>query len=106
MDFIDRSVLILKPKDPFFSWIKKLPDTGDVTLEGLRREAIAVLIPDFDGYDEVEELLETKAGELFEVQLSDWSADKKAWPPKRDFKTFLEWFDIEYHGSVVEIDED
>ncbi len=42
---------------------------------------------------------------LFEQELVGWSQDEDAWPTKRDFHTFLEWFDIEFHSMVLDLAE-
>ncbi len=43
---------------------------------------------------------------LFEQELSGWFLDEKVWPPVRDFRTFLEWFEVEFHSVVYDMAED
>jgi len=103
MDYIDRCLIILRPKEPFLVWLKSLPDPVDYTLEDLRSDAKAVLIPDFDGDEELDDFLSTHAVELFEAELEDWWTEKALWPKDRDEKLFQQWFDIEFHSTVADL---
>jgi len=106
MEYIDRCLIILRPKEPFLTWLKGLPEPVDYSLEDLRSDAKAVLIPDFDAEDELDDFLATHALELFESELEDWWTDKKVWPENRDEKMFQEWFDIEFHSTVGDLVEE
>ena len=41
----------------------------------------------------------------FELELVEWVQDEAQWPEKRDFPTFLEWFDVESHSMVFDLAE-
>jgi len=107
---INRGVLIVRPRQPFIDWAARLDDSGVVPdVDG---EQTVYLIPDLDGDDDVENILERVYAEVFERELWGWHTDESAWPAKRTLKVFREWFAIELH-SVVEdlcdyeiIDED
>lgn len=103
MKTINRALIVIKPKQPFLDWILARTDTeeSEVTLEDLRSEdCTAILVPEFDDYDEVWEVIEDLAPGLFEIELSGWRRTPELWPTKRDFKTFKEWFDVEIHSMV------
>ena len=36
-------------------------------------------------------------------QLGDWWTDPTRWPEMRDFATFKEWFDTEFHSLVLDL---
>lgn len=40
---------------------------------------------------------------LFEQELTAWFLDEKGWPPVRDFRTFLERFEVEFHSVVYDM---
>lgn len=47
MSEINRSLVILKPKQPFLDWTRTLEDEDkDLTLEQLAEDSIAYLIPE------------------------------------------------------------
>jgi hypothetical protein len=50
MSEINRSLIILKPKQPFLAWIRTLDDEDqDLTLEELAEDSTAYLIPEAFG---------------------------------------------------------
>jgi hypothetical protein len=40
---------------------------------------------------------------IFENELSGWNMDKRTWPKKRGFKSFLKWFEVERHSMVFDL---
>ena len=96
---LNRAALIIRPKQPFLDWVASLDDSGlvpDVT-----GEQPVYLIPEFESDDEGQEVLRQVYAEIFERELDGWHTDPSAWPQKRDFKIFQQWFSVELH-SVVE----
>ena len=103
MRLINRALIVIKPKQPFLDWIRAQADAPDfeVTLEGLRgEECTAILVPEFDDFEEVWEVVEELASEIFEHELSGWWRNQELWPSERDFKVFKEWFDVEIHSMI------
>jgi hypothetical protein len=96
---INRSVLIVRPKQPFLNWAEGLDDSG--LLPDVGGEQTVYLIPEFDGNEDAQAIIEKVYLEVFENELWGWHTDESAWPANRDFETFREWFTIELH-SVVE----
>ena len=96
---LNRAALIVRPKQPFLDWAAGLDDSGlvpDVT-----GEQTVYLVPEFENDEEGQQVLKHVYAEIFERELDGWHSDPSAWPQKRHFKTFQEWFSIELH-SVVE----
>lgn len=107
---INRAVLIVRPKKPFLDWAAQLDDSG--LLPDVEGEQTVYLIPDYGDDTGARAILRKVYREVFENELFGWHTDESAWPTRRDFKTFREWFTIALH-SVVEdlcdyeiIDED
>ena len=93
--------------EPYLDWVKRLPDPADdVTLDELRTDCTAILIPDFDDPGESEAFIATIAAELFEMELDAWDRDPQAWPVNRSYDTFREWFDVEIHSIVLDATDD
>ena len=104
MSEINRSLIILRPKQPFLDWAQSLDDESkDLTLESLNEDSTAYLIPEIWQDSDQEEFLRTCYEILFEEQLEGWWTDEAAWPKQRDLKMFLEWFEVEFHSLVFDL---
>jgi hypothetical protein len=104
MSEINRSLLILKPKQPFLDWAHSLDAEGKhFTLEQWTEDSTAYLVPELWEDADQEELLESSYDILFEEQLAGWWTDEAAWPKARNLKMFLEWFDVEFHSLVFDL---
>ena len=104
MSEINRSLIILRTKQPFLDWARSLDDESkDLTLESLNEESTAYLIPEILEDSDQEEFLKTFYDTLFEEQLEGWWTDETAWPQPRDLKMFLNWFEVEFHSLVFDL---
>ncbi len=43
--------------------------------------------------------------EIFEEELNSWFTDESC-GQKRDLKTFRQWFQVDFHGMVVDLSEE
>ena len=101
MTEINRSLIILKPKQPFLDWAWTLDDEDkNFTLKDLREDSTAYLVPEVWDYDEHQELLASCYEILFEEELEGWWEDETAWPKERDLKMFLDWFEVESRSGI------
>lgn len=75
-------------------------------LKDLREDATAYLIPEYEMLDERFDILDWCAEFVFEEELASWDMDESLWPVVRDAQIFLDWFDIEFHSLVFDLDED
>ncbi len=100
---LNRSVLIVRVKEPFLEWIKSLPDPSDVSQEQVNRDNTAYLLPEYSYDHEEGELIEQFYDLIFEEQLSAWWTEKNNWPAKRDLAMFRKWFDVEFHSAVLDL---
>ena len=104
---INRSLAIIKPKQQFLDWLMTCIDpVPEITLEELRRDATALLIPECDDEESALQFVYSNFSELFERELEDWVVDEGLWPAGRTLKLFKEWFDIEVHSMVTDMVED
>ena len=100
---LNRSVLIVRPKQPYLDWAPGLDDSG--LLPDADGEKTIYLLPDFENDEEGWEYVKEFHAEVFERELDGWHTDESAWPPNRDFTMFQEWFDIEIHSAVEDLVE-
>ena len=104
MSEINRSLIIIKPKQPFLDWARSLDDESqELTLESMCKDSTAYLIPEIWHDSDEQEFLKTCYDILFEEQLEEWSLDETDWPQQLDLKTFLEWFEVEFHSLVFDL---
>ena len=107
MNMINRAVAVIKPRQPYLDWAKSIPGPADdITLDELRTDCTAILIPDFDDPAEAEAFIAGLAADLFELELDAWDRDPTTWPEERSYGTFREWFDVEIHSIVMDASDD
>ncbi len=96
---LNRSALIVRPRQPYLDWAAGLDDSGLVPDPS--DEQTVYLIPSIDGDQDAQQILTKVYAEVFERELDGWHTDETAWPKNRTLRMFKEWFQIEVH-SVVE----
>ena len=97
-NYINRSAIILKPLQPFITWVKNLYPEDDFT--GI--EAITYLVD--EDIDDLEAWITKKYDKLFTFELTGWSTNKKQWPQKRTHKMFREWFRVDVSTLVFDME--
>jgi hypothetical protein len=100
---VDRAVAVIRPKQPYVDWANGLPDaTRPVTVDELRPDALAVLIPCCDTDEESRRYLDKLAVDIFEYQLWAWCTREEWWPRQRTRAKFWEWFDVDVYSEVLD----
>lgn len=103
MKSINRSVAVIKPKQPYVDWINQLPDTEEkLTVENLQSDCTAILIPEFDRPEESKAFISAMAESLFEEELRGWCMDEALWPKRRKNRMLWKWFEVEIHSEVFD----
>ena len=106
MKYINRQVVIIKPKKPYVDWINALPGNGEIiNIDTLNNDCTALLLPHFDTNEESMKFIKKNYDTIFEIELDTWSTNPKYWPKKRNYGLFQEWFKIELHSEVVDFGE-
>jgi hypothetical protein len=103
---LNRSVLIVRPKQPFVDWINTAdPEPGEVphvfTLTEVNEDATAFLV-EVEDEDELEKWLKKNWQPLFEEQLEGWYVDPDLWPKARTLRMFREWCGLDLHTIVLD----
>lgn len=104
---LNRHAVILKYREPMVRWINEADPHDDdpgITAESLRQERTVYLIPaqDMDCERAAQEWVEANYSVLFEEELNGWYTDPELWPQDRSLRVFREWFEVEFHGSIVD----
>lgn len=101
---INKAVITLIPKKPFIEWARSTDaQAAFIEEESILSASTAYLVDDSEDGDEPEKLLRKNCKVIFEEELSSWYMDESTWPPKRDLKTFRQWFDARVHSVVIDI---
>jgi hypothetical protein len=102
MGLINRHAIILAPKVPFISWIKKTaPEVAsDLPKEPLDHDAATIyLIPEFESPEDGLEWLEENFESFFEAELYNWSENDDNWP-ELTLDNFQKWFHVSYQSMI------
>lgn len=99
---ISRHLIILMPRQPALDWIKQAdPNSPDVSLDEVRQEQNAYLVPEtVEGQEEAERWVQRRWSMFFENFLADWYMEASWWPQKRTPEMFKKWFEVQYHSMV------
>ena len=109
MRVLNRIAVGISAKQPYIDWTRRHDadaNRGLVTVATAKPYGTAILLPEFEVEEDVQEWIEENASWLFEFQLSSWTEEESTWPQTRDFKTFREWFRIDIHATVIDEAED
>jgi hypothetical protein len=100
---VNRSVMVIRIKEPFREWLMSLPDPFDATLDEINDDNSVFLIPEYEDDSQKEKLIKKMYKEIFEEHLEDWWIDEKYWPKNRTLTIFKKWFDVEFHSVVIDL---
>ncbi len=102
MRTVNRSAVVVRPRDPFLKWLLSVdPEAKD--LEPSIRDVSVYLVPPDPNEQQEAAPVEEWFADVFERELDGWHRDESRWPV-RDVTTFLEWFDVEATSVVVDLD--
>lgn len=106
---VERSIVVLKPKQNFLEWVNtNLATSTDslLDLSSIRIDCNSYLIPEVseieDGVAYVDEFFES----LFQLELASWTEDQTLWPQELSLKMFWEWFDVEISPTLIDLTAD
>jgi hypothetical protein len=104
MQSINRTAVVIKPKEPFVDWLNSIPDEKvNFTLERISEDNITFLIPQYDNPEDSKNYIRKRFKQIFEWELWGWIVTKELWPKKRTWNMFQEWFDIEINSEVFDL---
>jgi len=106
MYFVDRSAVVLKPTEHFLAWLNNTQeDMPDLTLAQLRANCSVFLIPVFDEPEEAVAYFDERYLGIFKAELAGWTLDESTYPKNLDLETFWQFFELEVHDSVLDLEE-
>ena len=107
MRFLNRTAVLVKPKQRFLDWLHAADPTADrVSLKGVQREPTIYLLPECDSDQEAASYLRQICDEIFEHELDGWYRDTSSWPEDLEFSNFNEWFECTFHSVVIDLSDE
>jgi hypothetical protein len=104
---LNRSAVVVKPKQPFLDWLHTAdPTSHRLTLGDLSREPTIYLLPECNTEADVQELLSERCKEIFVEQLAGWFRDEETWRRDRSFDVFCRWFEFRHHSMLVDLSDE
>ncbi len=106
-ELVNKSMIIVKPRKPFLDWANSTDEEfNDISQEEMEDDCAVFLIQDYEEDHEKEEILQKHYTAIFEAELGGWCTDESMWPVKRDYKTFKQWFRVDFHSMVFDLQDD
>jgi hypothetical protein len=93
--FLNREVLVVRPREPFIEWAMASDEEGTVDPEWVETWVTSFLLPQSEGEEEALAGVRDSCGVIFELLLADWILDPNFWPEDRSWKNFQRWFSFE-----------
>ena len=98
---LNRSAVVIIPKQPFLDWVNSVDDVGTVTADDMQK--MIYLVPDYEDPADADKVLKKVCDEIFCRELEGWHTDEEAWPQDRSFKVFKQWFDVQHYEIVTDV---
>lgn len=100
---INRNAIIVKPKKLFYNWLNSVFPEDDQINE--KDENNIYLIQEMDSNEEINRWIRLNFDMIFANELNDWYSDEDKWPKNRTYKMFSEWFEIEIHSMILDLEK-
>jgi len=100
---IDRSIAIIRIKQPFVDWANQLPDAElNSSLDDFKTDCLALLIPEYQTDEEAIGYINEIYEDIFIEELYGWCTEEAWFPQDRTNEMFWQWFDVELHSIVMD----
>jgi hypothetical protein len=103
MKDINRSAILVRPKEPYLRWASSIDEDAPRQTEILRNRTTVYLVDDLETPAAERRMLRRVFPLIFEAELAAWHLNESDWPQRRDFKAFQEWFAVEIQSEVFDL---
>lgn len=105
MSLVNRSAVVVRPRDPFLQWAKQDDSTGiaESVFEDLRSAPNAYLTAEREDDEDPRDLVRAVWPDIFEAMLEGWLTDPDMWPANRTWDMFEEWFEVQISECVYDL---
>ncbi|PEN12716.1 hypothetical protein CRI94_11855 [Longibacter salinarum] len=106
---VNRGAILIKYREPAIRWINETDpydEQFEIGAKDLQQDRTVYLVSEdvVDGEEAVNRWLEANFEEVFEHELGGWYTDPSLWPSRRTLKMFRDWFDVEYHSVIIDME--
>ncbi len=105
MKFVNRSYLIVKPRQPYIDWVRSFDDSVEIDDLIIQKTIYLVDEPEFDSPEEINNIIKKVCRDIFVSELEAWYTDKESFPKDMTYKAFKQWFDVEYVDLGFDLSE-
>jgi len=105
MKSINRTLLIVTPKKPFFDWSNSMERSVPNSIPESEYRS-AYLIPEKYNETNYTPFVKKHFLKMFEEELVSEYIHSEFWPKKRDYKTFNEWFEVQACDIVYDLSKE
>ena len=103
MKAINRSVFVVRVREPYVSWASSIDDVATEHARRLHDYVSVYLAPEDPTGRHETPPLEDFFTKIFDHQLESWCADDSLWPEDRSYSIFREWFEVTGQSMVWDI---
>ena len=102
---LNRSAVLLRPKQSFLDWMKQGDEEGLAAgvYEDSYKDLEINLVPEFEDAASGDRVLARCWPQLFERMLAAWSVDESTWPANRSLQMFRQWFEVQAFAMVADV---
>jgi hypothetical protein len=99
---VNRFAVLLVPTEAFLRWAMSCPGgETETSLDSVRREPTAYLIPEGDA--EPEQYVQRYYKRMLIEELTGWVTDETSWPDDRSYQTFCSFFEVHVTSMVFDL---
>lgn len=99
---INRGVITVIPRQPFYDWINSLDPKNPLSPEKMTEYNAYLIREDFvDPIQVVKKYYKA----IFEEELFGMWTEEDDWPDKRTYKKFQEWFEVKVASMVFDLEK-
>jgi hypothetical protein len=105
MRLVKRAAITVKSKKPYITWANSLDEDWVRIGEDFTPEGCVYLIGDVADVIPLDRdvIVQPYFKAIFEEELNSWHRREGEWPSSRTYETFLEWFEVEVHSMVLDL---
>jgi hypothetical protein len=104
MKFLNRPILVIKPKQPYLDWTHAVnPDGIQLRSEDVQQDCTTYLLARPLDRTQLDQFLRANYSTIFEHELRSWHPNEEGWPTNRNYNTFQQWFAVEAHSQVIDL---
>jgi len=105
LEYINRDVLIIFPKQPLIDWASTIFPNDEVKCPALMANDKGNVYLIAEAYNSESALEEVRANfeVFFHEELGNWTYDESLWPKKITWKMFNEWFNYSVQSMVLDV---